>query len=174
MSFFSKLFGKSSPPRQDLIPFLDGVVGTLEGDAKSAITESLAGLNQTESGYCLMNYMFITIASIANSLKYHIPGPKGDDYSKAFEHLALSKIDRPSGITEAKQAKLYQYIIGEVSNDLKSGNRDSIEDVGLTILSLSCLDKEGFPPDMVSKCGDAAYACWQYADRRTVKNLGKQ
>ena len=172
MGFFSKLFGRSSPPQQDLIPLLDGVVGTLEGDAKPAITESLAGLDQTESGRCLMNYMFITIASVANSIKHHIPGPKGDDYSKAFEHLALSTTDRSPGITEAKQAQLYQYVIGEVSNGLKSGNPDSIEDVGLTVLSLSCLDREGFPPDMVDRCGNAAYACWQYAARRTANNLG--
>jgi|GEM_PF-1979948 len=172
MSFFSKLFGKSSPPQQDLIPFLDGVFGTLEGDAKSVITESLTGLDQTESGHCLLNYMFITIASVSNSLKIHLPERKGSDYSKAFKQLALSKIDRPYRVTEEKQAKLYQYIIGEVSNDLKNGNQDSIEDVGLKILSLSCLDREGFPSEMIHKCGIAAFECWKYATKRTEKNLG--
>lgn len=168
MSFFSKLFGKSSPPQKELIPFFDGVVETLEGDAKSIITESLANLNSTESGLCLMNYMFISIASVSNSLKL----AKGEDYSNAFEQLALSKVDRPSRITKAKQDKLYQYIISEVSNNLKNGSHGSIEDVGVTILSLSCLDREGFPPDMATKCGNAAYKCWKNAAQRTNKILG--
>ena len=173
MHLLNKLFAlsKKKGEHEKLAPFLNGIVGPLQQTAVEQINLALRHMPSPDAqGRFMLSLMHVCLAAILRKLSTSNRSPR--DFSHRFKVYALSRWDRPSGMSIDSVHKMFTYTQQEIGSRLENPNEDEIIDIGLTLLSIAVQTQERFTTVAEMACGKSAHACWTQADRQTDKLLG--
>ena len=157
---YQETIPRNDPAKEKLIPLLNGIVRPLQQGAVPEIDSALQHIpDGNPQGRFMILLMHVCLASILHRLD-----SQGQSHlSSSFKDFAISQWDRPPEMTVDSDHKLFAYSQQQLRDTLVSPNEEQLEDVGLTLLSITVPDQEHFTAGAALACGQTAHACWQQA-----------